>query len=142
MSNSKTAAALQQAVTDSYAALIETHRFHWNYEGEDFYGWHKLSEQIYNEQFTAIDEIAERLRAVDKKVDISPESLAKSSSVKFGNNPQDLLASQTKLVEVFKKLEEASGNEGDTVSQDLANNRMAVHEKNIWLIKTNMRSKK
>lgn len=142
MSNSKTAAALQQAVTDSYAALIETQRFHWNFDGEDFYGWHKLAEQIYNEQFTAIDEIAERLRALDKKVEISPESMAKSSSVKFGNAPKDLLASQNKLVAVFKKLEDVSDDEDDTVTQDLANARMAVHEKNIWLIKTNMKGKK
>ena len=50
MSNSKTAAALQQAVTDSYAALIETHRFHWNFDGDDFYvlGIHRQRVVVHN----------------------------------------------------------------------------------------------
>lgn len=141
-SNSKTAEMLQQVLVDSYATLIATHRFHWNTEGGDFYAWHKLAEDIYTEQFAAIDEIAERLRALDKKPDLSTEILAKTSTIKAGDDAQSLLAAQEAIVVVLKKLEDVADDEDDTVTQDLANARMAQHEKNIWMIKTQMKGSK
>ena len=140
MSNSKTAAALQQAFIDSYGTLIENQRFHWNFEGADFFGWHKLAELVYDEQFTAIDEIAERLRALDKKVDISPEIIAKTTNIKFGDEPKDFLAAQEAVVASFHKLRKIAGAEEDTATEDLANNRIAAHDKNIWMIKAHSKS--
>lgn len=142
MSNSKVAAALQQAFIDSYGTLIQDQRFHWNIEGADFYGWHKLAEQIYDEQFTAIDDIAERLRALDKKVSISPEVIAKTSNVKYGDKPEDFLAAQNVVHASFRKLQLVSNEEGDTATEDLANNRLAAHDKNIWMIKTQLKGLK
>lgn len=141
-SNSKTAETLQQVLVDSYATLIATHRFHWNVETGNFYAWHKLAEDIYTEQFAAVDEIAERIRALDKKPDLSPEVLAKTTTIKAGDDSASLLAAQEAMVAILKKLEDVADDEDDSVTQDLANARMAQHEKNIWMIKTQIKAGK
>jgi starvation-inducible DNA-binding protein len=136
---SKTSNYLQQVLADSYGALLQTQRVHWNLEGNDFYDFHKLSEAIYDEQFEAIDEIAERIRAKGVKVNLAPDSLAKAIKLKFGDKPADLLKAQEVVAASLKKLIDIADDEDDDVTEDLAIGRLAVHEKNIWLIKSQMK---
>jgi starvation-inducible DNA-binding protein len=136
---SKTSNYLQQVLSDSYGALLQTQRFHWNVEGADFYAYHKLAEAIYDEQFEAIDVIAERIRAKGVKVVISQATLAKEIKLTFGDKPADLLKAQEVVANSLKKLIDIADDEDDDVTEDMAIQRLAVHEKNIWMIKAQMK---
>jgi len=59
------AGSLNQVLADSYALMALTHLAHWNIEGRDFFSLHTAFQTQYEELFTAIDEIAERVRALD-----------------------------------------------------------------------------
>ena len=63
--DSQLPAALNQVLADSYALLSLTHLAHWNVEGSAFFALHTAFQTQYEEIFTAIDEIAERIRALD-----------------------------------------------------------------------------
>ena len=57
-------AALEQALADTYALALKTQNYHWNVEGPTFYGLHNLFEEQYNDAHGAVDELAERIRAL------------------------------------------------------------------------------
>ena len=57
--------SLNQVLADSYALLSLTHLAHWNVEGAGFFALHTAFQTQYEELFTAIDEIAERIRSLD-----------------------------------------------------------------------------
>src|SRR6056297_2871651 len=56
--------SLRQVLADSYALLGQTHICHWNVEGPGFFALHTAFEEQYTELFTAVDEIAERIRSL------------------------------------------------------------------------------
>src|SRR5476651_116785 len=88
---------LHQFLSDSYATLVLTQNFHWNVEGKEFYSLHKLTDDMYNEQFPAIDEIAERIRALGEKVATSLEVFNKESKIKHAPTLAGLIAAQEEM---------------------------------------------
>jgi starvation-inducible DNA-binding protein len=137
MSNKPVAKALYQLLADSYGGMLQTQNIHWNIEGDQFYSLHKLTQDIYTEQFAAIDDIAERLRAIGEKVDAA--GLIKASNIKIGNNVTDLLNSQIVLAKSANDLIDAAGKQEDKVSEDLGIGRKTVHDKNAWMIKSQIK---
>ena len=134
--SSAVAQALHQFLSDSYATLIITQNFHWNIEGENFYGLHKLSEGFYEEQFTAIDEIAERIRALGEKVATSLEIFNKESKIKHAPTVEGMIAAQEELAASAQKLIDVAGDNEDKGSEDLGVRRIQVHQKNAWMLKS------
>ena len=55
---------LTKVLADSYALYLKTHGYHWNVRGPEFFGYHNLLEQQYRDIWAALDEIAERIRAL------------------------------------------------------------------------------
>ena len=58
------AEGLTKVLADSYAVYLKTHGYHWNVRGPEFFSFHNLLEQQYRDIWTALDEIAERSRAL------------------------------------------------------------------------------
>lgn len=127
---------LHQFLSDSYATLVLTQNFHWNVEGQEFYGLHKLSEEFYNEQFAAIDEIAERIRALGEKVETSLEVFNKESKIKHKATVAGLIAAQEEMVKSAQDLIDVAGENEDKGSEDLGVRRIQVHQKNAWMLKS------
>lgn len=127
---------LHQFLSDSYATLVLTQNFHWNVEGENFYGLHKLSEMFYNEQFTAIDEIAERIRALGEKVETSLEVFNKESKIKHKATVEGLIAAQEEMIKSAQDLIDIAGDNEDKGSEDLGVRRIQVHQKNAWMLRS------
>ena len=63
----KIASGLSQLLADSYTLYLKTHNYHWNVEGPMFNTLHLMFEEHYTELATAVDEIAERIRALGVK---------------------------------------------------------------------------
>jgi len=133
--NQAVAKKLYKLLADSYSLLLTTQNLHWNVEGKEFYSVHKLTEDMYNEQFAANDELAERLRALGQKVDGTYEAFAKVSTVRNKPSLDGLIAAQEEARQAALDTVEAAEEAGDVGTSDLATGRLQTHEKNIWMLK-------
>ena len=81
----KIAAGLSRLLADSYTLYLKTHNFHWNVTGPQFNTLHLMFEEQYTELATAVDEIAERIRALGVKAPGSYTAFAKLTSIEEGS---------------------------------------------------------
>lgn len=135
--------ALRQVVADSYALIGQTHICHWNVRGSSFFSLHNAFEAQYTELFTAVDEIAERIRALGA---LAPGGLA--SLAKMAGTPEikedataaemvkHLLKINQNLVKNLGKARDLAAEAGDSETEDLMIARTQVHEKTIWMLQS------
>jgi len=145
-STQKTAEALSHLLADSYTLYLKTHNFHWNVTGPMFTTLHTLFETQYTELALAVDELAERMRALGVRAPGSYREFAELSTVKDadGSTPSatdmvrtlvdDLATVNAAAKAVFEAAEAA----GDQASGDLAVRRMDVSEKNAWMLRSHL----
>lgn len=134
--NKAVAEKLQKFISDSYAALVQAQNLHWNIEGSEFFSLHKLTEEIYDEQFEAIDEIAERLRALGHKVEADLNVFASQATVKNGATAEAAIAAQEEAANTANELIELAEENNDAGTADLATVRLQTHQKNAWMLKS------
>ncbi len=139
----KIAAGLSRLLADSYTLYLKTHNYHWNVEGPMFNTLHLLFETHYMELATAVDEIAERIRALGVKAPGSYSEYAELATVEEAKGDEDAEEMIRQLVigqetvartarEVFPDAETAS----DEPTADLLTQRMQIHEKNAWMLRS------
>ncbi len=133
---------LRGVLSDSFVVYMKTIAVHWNYHGPKFFSVHKLTEGQYQNQAEAIDEIAERVRALGGIAPISLKDILADSNIAeltTANQEQDFLVSQLvasnqtlaeKATKAAKKLEEL----GDLYSHDMVVQRIGAHEKAAWML--------
>lgn len=135
--------ALEKLLADSYTLYLKTHNFHWNVTGPMFSTLHTLFETQYLDLADAVDEIAERIRALGKFAPASYSRFAKLTSIEEENGVpnakdmiQQLVDGQETLVrtarDAFKVVDPAH----DEPTADLLTRRMQVHEKNAWMLRS------
>ncbi len=139
----KIAAGLSRLLADSYTLYLKTHNYHWNVEGPMFNTLHLLFETHYTELATAVDDIAERIRALGVKAPGSYSAFGELASVEEADGSEDAEEMIRQLVlgqetvartarEVFPSAEAA----GDEPTADLLTQRMQIHEKNAWMLRS------
>ena len=137
------AEGLAKVLADSYTLYLKTHKFHWNVEGPMFRTLHLMFEEQYTELAIAVDEIAERIRALDFPAPGSYSEFAALTSIKECNGKTDALTMIQELVDgqetvvrtcraLFPAVDEAS----DEPTNDLLTNRMQTHEKAAWMLRS------
>lgn len=143
MSNKPVTEALKVVLADSYSLYLKTHNYHWNVEGVHFKMLHEMFEEQYTELAGAVDEIAERIRTLGEKAPGTFAAFTDLSSIKPGNENadassmvKDLADSQDVMVESLKKALEAAQTANDEVTIGLVTDRMGVHEKAAWILKS------
>jgi starvation-inducible DNA-binding protein len=136
---------LSKVLADTYAVYQKTHGYHWNVKGPNFRGLHLLFEEQYNEMWTALDEIAERIRALGELAPMSASAFGNLSSMKEGDPTlsaddmlKDLKNSQKQVIATLQAAEKAAETAGDGATQDLCNARLAAHQKHLWMIKASL----
>lgn len=134
---------LSRVLADTYTLYLKTHNYHWNVTGPMFNTLHLMFEQQYTELATAIDEIAERIRALGFPAPGSYKAYAKLSSIKEEDGvptAEEMIANLVKGQEavtrtaraVFPIAEKAS----DEPTADLLTQRMQIHEKTAWMLRS------
>ena len=134
---------LSRVLADSYTLYLKTHNYHWNVTGPMFQTLHLLFETQYTELALAVDLIAERIRALGHPAPGTYKDFARLSSIKERTGVpratdmiRDLVEGQEAVVrtarEVFPLVEKSS----DEPSADLLTQRMQVHEKNAWMLRS------
>ena len=137
------AAGLSRLLADSYTLYLKTHNYHWNVTGPLFNTLHLMFEQQYTELATTVDEIAERIRALGEPAPGSYKAFAALTSIEEEDRVpgaeemiRQLVIGQETVVrtarELFPLVEEA----GDEPTADLLTQRMQVHEKTAWMLRS------
>ncbi len=137
------AQGLSRLLADSYTLYVKTHGFHWNVTGPMFTTLHILFEQHYTELATAIDEIAERIRALGVTAPASYSQFAQLTNIKEETGAPaakdmiaQLLEGQETVVRTARAIFPAAEEAGDEASADLLTQRIHLHEKNAWMLRS------
>ena len=128
---------------DVYSLMIRTHVYHWNVEGPLFEPLHRLTEAQYTTLFAAVDDIAERVRALDAKPAV------KSNGFPTGvSNLPDRQAAEAMIADLVEHHEAAvrrmrevvavAEQATDVVTADLLTGLMAQHEKDVWMLRATL----
>lgn len=133
--------SLNQVLADSYALMALTHQAHWNVEGPGFFALHTAFQTQYEELFIAIDEIAERIRALGDYAIGGLSTFAEVARIKEFSSPQRqeeyvtaLLKANQKLVADAIKARDLAGDLNDPETEDLMIGRITIHQKTIWML--------
>lgn len=144
-SQSPVAEALGTLLATTYTLYLKTHNYHWNVTGPMFTTLHTLFETQYTELATAVDEIAERIRALGEFAPGSYAAFGLLTSVKEETGHPDanamirnLLADQDAVAAVARRVIDAGESARDQGSTDLATRRLEVHEKNAWMLRSHL----
>ena len=135
----KKADLLQELLKESYQLLILTHVYHWQVRGPNFQSLHLLFQGQYTELFQAVDIIAERIKslAIDVK-EFEKLEIYKKMESKSKDMLKHLVDKNNKIIEISQKLVGKAQKEKDEATADLAIERISVHQKNIWMLKSSL----
>lgn len=135
--------AIANVLADTYRLTFKTHAYHWNVEGPLFFSLHNLSEEQYQDLFTAADDLAERIRALGKMAPATMSEIMTNSVVEdrdetlsAGEMCLDLAKDHERIAHRLHALIKLSGVNNDPVTEDLATARSAFHEKAAWMLKS------
>jgi len=144
-SNQPVVETLSTLLASSYSLYLKTHNYHWNVTGPMFTTLHTLFETQYTELAIAVDQIAERIRAVGAFAPGSYSAFAKLTTVKEETGRpeakemiQVLVADQEAVAESARAVIVAAEAVRDQATTDLATRRLDVHEKNAWMLRSHL----
>lgn len=137
------AEGLSHLLADSYTLYLKTHNFHWNVTGPMFQTLHTMFEEEYTELAMAVDEIAERIRALGHPAPGSYAAYAKLSSIEEADGVPaakdmigQLVAGHEAVAKTARSVFPAAETGNDEVTADLLTQRMQVHEKTAWMLRS------
>jgi starvation-inducible DNA-binding protein len=139
----KIAKGLSHLLADSYTLYLMTHNFHWNVTGPMFNTLHLMFMAQYTEQWNALDIIAERIRALGHPAPGTYKEFVKLASIKEPEGVPKATAMIRLLVDaqeatartaraLFPLLDKAN----DQPTADLLTQRLEVHEKTAWMLRS------
>jgi starvation-inducible DNA-binding protein len=137
------AQGLSRLLADSYTLYLKTHNFHWNVTGPMFNTLHLMFEQQYNELALAVDTIAERIRALGHPAPGSYKDFAQLSTIKEATGVPDaktmikqLVEGQEAVARTARKVFPIAEKAEDEPTCDLLTQRMQIHEKTAWMLRS------
>ena len=137
------AQGLSRLLADTYTLYLKTHNYHWNVTGPMFQTLHLMFEQQYNELALAVDLIAERIRALGVPAPGTYREFAALSSIKESRGVpkaeqmiKDLVAGQEAVARTARSVFPLVDGVNDEPSADLLTQRMQVHEKTAWMLRS------
>ena len=139
----KIAQGVSKLLADTYTLYLKTHNFHWNVTGPMFQTLHLMFEQHYNELWMAVDLIAERIRALDQLAPGTYSEFSALSSVKEEKGDlkaEDMIRSlvdgHEAVIRTARSIFPMAEKAQDQVTMDLLTQRMQVHEKTAWMLRS------
>ncbi len=134
---------LSRLLADTYGLYLKTHNFHWNVTGPMFATLHTMFEEEYLELATAVDEIAERIRALGVQAPGSYSEFVELSSIKEASgvlSASEMIAQmvegQETVIRTARSIFPAADDAHDEPTADLLTQRMQIHEKNAWMLRS------
>lgn len=141
------AEALYQCVAETAVTTMMAQNFHWNVTGIAFGPLHALFQEIYEDHFTAQDDLAERIRTIGHPVDGRLQSMISASKVvedEANASKADiemiasLLEAQRTVAATLSGASDIAASNGDKLTEDLCVERGRVHEKFAWMLESHL----
>ena len=139
----KIADGLSNLLADSYTLYLMTHNFHWNVTGPMFNTLHLMFMGQYTEQWTALDLIAERIRALGYPAPGTYKEFVKRASIQeIADAPKamemvrQLVVAQEATARTARRLFPVVNAADDQPTADLLTQRLEVHEKTAWMLRS------
>jgi starvation-inducible DNA-binding protein len=137
------AAGLSKLLADSYSLYLKTHNYHWNVKGPMFNTLHLMFEEQYTELASAVDEIAERIRALGVKAPGSYSAFSELTRIEEGSGEESaeemirqLTVGQETVARTAREVFPTAESANDEPTADLLTQRMQIHEKNAWMLRS------
>ncbi|ALM83037.1 Dps family protein [Bordetella sp. N] len=137
------AAELSKLLADSYTLYLMTHNFHWNVTGPLFNTLHTMFMTQYTEEWNALDSVAERIRALGHHAPGTYREYAKLSSIAEPTSVPDamemvrlLVKGNESVAKTARAAFEKADGANDQPSADLLTQRLDIHEKNAWMLRS------
>ena len=137
------AEGLSRLLADTYTLYLQTHNFHWNVKGPMFQTLHLMFETQYTELALAVDQIAERIRALGFPAPGTYAEFARMSSIEevpgvpaAEEMIRLLVRGQEAVVRTARSLFPAAEKASDEASADLLTQRIQLHEKTAWMLRS------
>jgi len=137
------AGGLGKLLADTYSLYLKTHNFHWNVTGPMFQTLHLMLETQYNELALAVDLVAERIRALGHPAPGSYAEFGRLTSIqdtpgvpKATDMIQLLVEGQEAVVRTARSLFPAVEKAHDEATADLLTQRIQLHEKTAWMLRS------
>ena len=134
---------LSRLLADTFTLYLQTHNFHWNVTGQMFQTLHLMFEGQYNELWLALDQIAERIRALGMPAPATYAEFARLSSIKeIEGVPKAkemiklLVQGNEAVARTARSLFPVADEVNDEASADLLTQRLNLHEKNAWMLRS------
>jgi starvation-inducible DNA-binding protein len=137
------AQSIKHLLADTYTLYLQTHNFHWNVTGNQFRELHLMFEEQYNELAIAVDDIAERIRTLGVAAPGTYKLFAELSSIQEVEGIPEakqmveiLNHSHETVVRTCRKALKIAQNADDESSAALISDRMRIHEKTAWMLRS------
>ena len=142
----RVAEELTKVLADSFALYLKTHGYHWNVRGPEFFSFHNLLEQQYRDIWAALDEIAERIRALGYNAPGSyaefirlssiPEEAGLEDAADWREMVRQLVVGNEAVCRTARKVLDTAEKGEDDPTVDLMTQRLQTHEKNAWMLRS------
>jgi starvation-inducible DNA-binding protein len=142
----KTSDGLAHFLSDAFTLYLKTHNFHWNVTGPMFNALHNMFEVQYTEQWNALDEIAERIRALGFNAPGSYAEFIRLSSIAeepaladttdWREMVRQLVVGNEAVCRTARKVLKTADEAGDDPTVDLMTQRLNIHEKTAWMLRS------
>jgi starvation-inducible DNA-binding protein len=140
------AEGLSRFLADSYTLYLKTHNFHWNVTGPMFNSLHAMFMDQYTEEWTALDEIAERIRALGFNAPGSYAEFDRMTSIReetgatgvpgWQDMVRQLVAGNEAVCRTAREVAELADEGDDDPTEDLMTQRLQIHEKYAWMLRS------
>ncbi|GAB4521544.1 MAG: non-specific DNA-binding protein DpsA [Parvularculaceae bacterium] len=140
----KVAGELKRVLADTYTLYLKTHNYHWNVTGPMFQTLHVLFEEQYNEMWIAVDELAERIRALGASAPGSYRQFAELTTVEDAEADvpdaetmiRNLVRGHEAVVKSARAALDVADDADDAATEDLLTQRIQIHEKTAWMLRS------
>ncbi len=137
------AEGLGRVLADSYVLYGKTHGFHWNVTGPMFNTLHLMFMGQYTELWTALDVIAERIRALGHPAPFGGANFATLASIPETQGVpaamamvQELMLGHEAVARTARDLFALVSAANDQPTADLLTQRLQIHEKTAWMLRS------
>lgn len=134
---------LSHLLADTYTLYLKTHNYHWNVVGPMFNTLHLMFETQYNELALAVDLIAERIRSLGEPAPGTYREFAALSAIAEDTDRPNaeemirrLVAGQEQVAKTARSIFPVVEHASDEPTADLLTQRMQVHEKTAWMLRS------
>ncbi|OAO02028.1 Dps family protein [Parasphingorhabdus sp.] len=138
----KSAQGVRQLLANTYTLYLKTHGYHWNVEGPHFQQLHVQFMEQYTEMWTAVDELAERIRALGHFAPSSYAEMAELSDVAEESGKPDwkemvqtLAKGHEQVAKTARDVLRIAEEVGDDATADIVAPRVTLHEKSAWMLR-------